>query len=225
MRLLTADTFDAIRQFDTCTIANAIEKFGVRLRNEGFTRPGLACVTGGFPRVLGYAATCLVRSNDPPITGPSYEDRTDWWSALSRLPIPRIAVFQDLSGVPGGSVVGEVHAAILKAFHCRGVITNGSVRDLPAVTAMDFPLFAGSVAVSHSYVHVVDYGHPVEIFGLNIRPGDLLYADCHGVISIPTEIAAAIPGVAAEIRVREQRIIQICQSPDFSPEKLLEVIR
>jgi biotin carboxyl carrier protein len=33
-------------QFDTCTIANAIEHFKVRLRNEGFTRPGLRCVTG-----------------------------------------------------------------------------------------------------------------------------------------------------------------------------------
>src|SRR5260370_14005879 len=42
-------TLDCIRQFDTCTIGNAIEHFRVRLRNEGFTRPGLRCVTGGSP--------------------------------------------------------------------------------------------------------------------------------------------------------------------------------
>jgi regulator of RNase E activity RraA len=66
---------------------------------------------------------------------------------------------------------------------------------------------------------------PVEIFGLRIRPGDLLYADCHGVISIPLEIAAELPEVAGEIRAQEARIIDVCLSPDFSPEKLLDVIK
>ena len=77
------------------------------------------------------------------------------------------------------------------------MVTNGSVRDAPAVAEMEFPMFAGSVSVSHSYIHLVAFGEPVEIFGLKIRSGDLLYGDCHGVISIPISIAAEIPGVAA----------------------------
>ena len=44
----------------------------------------------------------------------------------------------------------------------------------------------------------------------------------HGVVSIPLEIAARIPDVAAAIRAREQQIIDLCQSPDFSLEKLSE---
>jgi regulator of RNase E activity RraA len=217
---------EAIRQFDTCTIANAIEQFGVRLRNEGYTRPGLVCVTGGFPKLLGYAATFRVRSSDPPMRGSSHLERTDWWGAIERLPIPRIAVIQDVEAESGSaSAVGEVHAAILKAFHCEGVITNGAVRDITGVRRMQFPMFARSVAVSHSYSHVVDYGQPVEILGLEIHGGDLLYADCHGVISIPPNIAREIPEAAAKIRAHEQRIIDVCQSPDFSPEKLLRVIQ
>ncbi|HEY2017240.1 MAG TPA: RraA family protein [Bryobacteraceae bacterium] len=223
---LSRETFDAIRQFDTCTIANAIERFQVRLRNEGFTRPGLHCLTGGSPRLLGYAATSRIRSSEPPMTGASYFDRTDWWTAIERLPIPRIAVIEDLDAEYGsGSSVGEVHAAILKAFHCEGVITNGAVRDLPGVSRMQFPMFARTAVVSHAYAHVVDYGKPVEICGLPIQSGDLLYADCHGVISIPLPIAEDLPKVAAEVRAGEQRIIDVCQSPDFSPEKLLEVIQ
>jgi len=35
--LLTEEELDALRQFDTCMIANAIEKFTVRTRNTGFT--------------------------------------------------------------------------------------------------------------------------------------------------------------------------------------------
>jgi 4-hydroxy-4-methyl-2-oxoglutarate aldolase len=219
-------TFEAIRQFDTCTIANAIEHFRVRLRNEGFTRPGLHCVTGGSPRLIGYAATCRVRSADPPMSGNAYVDRTDWWEKLSLMPAPRIAVFQDLdTNASGASIIGEVHAAILKAFQCEGVITNGSVRDIPAVSRMGFPLFARAASVSHAYMHIVDFGTPVEIFGLPVKSGDLLYADIHGVVSIPHEIAARIPEAAAEIRAKERMIIDLCQSPGFSLEKLVEAVQ
>jgi 4-hydroxy-4-methyl-2-oxoglutarate aldolase len=224
--MLSSDQLKAIQQFDTCTISNAIEKLGVRLRNEGFTRPGLRCVTSGSTNLLGYAATSRVRSSDPPATGGNYLQRTDWWDAINRLPLPRIAVIQDVDAEPGsGASVGEVHAAILKAFHCAGIITNGAVRDLPGVSRLGFPMFAPFVAVSHSYMHIVDYGEPVEIFGLQVRTGDLLYADCHGVISIPLEIAAELPGLAARIRSKERQIVQVCLSSDFSTERLLNVIQ
>src|SRR6202011_1680698 len=132
----------------------------------------------------------------------------------------------DLDREPGSSAsVGEVHAAILKGLHCAGAITNGAVRDLPAVSRLEFPMFAPFVAVSHSYMHLVDYGEPVEILGLQIRAGDLLYADCHGVISIPLEIAAELSDVAARIRSKEQRIVRICLWSDFSRGRLWNAIR
>jgi 4-hydroxy-4-methyl-2-oxoglutarate aldolase len=160
------------------------------------------------------------------MSGNAYLDRTDWWAAIEQLPVPRIAVIQDIDAGSGlGSAMGEVHAAILKALHCDGVITNGAVRDVPGITGMRFPAFASSVAVSHSYMHVVEYGTPVEIFGLNIHSGALLYADCHGVVSIPLEIAEELPKVASQLHAKERRIIDVCQSADFSPERLLDAIK
>ncbi len=76
-------------------------------------------------------------------------------------------------------------------------------------------MFAPFVAVSRAYMHSVDYGQPVEIFGLPIRAGDLLYADCHGVVSIPLEIAAELPETAARMRSKEQRIVQPACRPAF----------
>ena len=160
------------------------------------------------------------------MSGNAYIDRTDWWEAVGLLPVPRISVIQDLDAAySGASTIGEVHAAILKAFRCEGVITNGSVRDIPGVSRMQFPMFASAVSVSHSYMHIVDFGAPVEIFGLPIRSGDLLYADMHGVVSIPLEIAARIPETASEIRAKEQEIIDLCQSPEFSLKRLLEAVQ
>jgi regulator of RNase E activity RraA len=237
---VSRETLDAIAQFDTCTVANAIETFKVRLRNEGYTRPGLHAMTGGFPRAIGFAATCRVHTDGPPIGGGVYPETTDWWTAIQSLPLPRIAViqaehihFEQTNGARGvlgpgdtsSSAIGEIHAAILRAFGCAGAITNGSVRDLPAVSAMNFPLFAAGVALSHGYTHLVDYGRPVEIFGLKIRSGDLVYADCHGAISIPPDIAERVPEAAARIRAHERNIVAACESPDFTPELLLNAIR
>jgi 4-hydroxy-4-methyl-2-oxoglutarate aldolase len=216
---------EQIEELDTCMIANAIEQLGVRMRNEGFTRPGLHAVTVPGARILGYAATCRIRSADPPLTGHAYIDRTDWWDAIERVPAPRIAVYQDLDPSPGvGAAAGEVHAAILRALGCAGLITNGAVRDVPAVSRMKFPMFAPLPGVSHSYMHLVDYGEPVEILGLKIHSGDLLCADCHGVVSIPHDIAEAVVTAAARIRETERRIIAFCQSPDFSAGKLREIV-
>lgn len=88
-----------------------------------------------------------------------------------------------------------------------------------------FPTFAASVAVSHEYMHIVDFGAPVEIFGLKVHQGDLLYADCHGVLAIPGEIAAELPAAAERIMRKDQRIMEVCLAPDFSSKKLLEVLR
>lgn len=223
---LSREQIDEIREFDTCTSANAIEKFNVRLRNEGYTLPGLRCFTDAFPSIIGFAATCRIRSSDPPMTGNAYLDRTDWWTALEALPVPRIAVVEDIDPRPSsGACVGEVHAAILKAFSCCGVITNGAVRDIPAVARMEFPMFARHVAVSHAYVHIVEYGCPVEILSLKVRCGDLLYADYHGVVSIPLEIATEVAAAGTRIHAKERRIIDVCQSPGFSNEKLLDSIQ
>jgi hypothetical protein len=45
------------------------------------------------------------------------------------------------------------------------------------------------------------------------------------VVSIPLDLAERIPGVASEIDAEEQAIIELCQSPGFSAEKLLKAVR
>ena len=90
---------------------------------------------------------------------------------------------------------------------------------------MQFPMFATGVSVSHSYIHMVDFGGQVEICGLAIRPGDLLYGDCHGLLSIPIEIAAEIPQAADKIAREQKSIIDLCRSPEFSLDKLRKQVK
>jgi regulator of RNase E activity RraA len=221
---LTPVRLEQLRRFSTCLIASAIERFEVRLPNTGFSDSTIRCVFDDLPPIVGYAATARIRTADPPMEGGGYlYDRVEWWRDILAVPAPRIAVIQDVDSQPGmGALVGEVHANILKALGCVGVVTNGAVRDLNAVRASGFQLFAGNVSVSHAYAHVFDFGAEVDVARMNIHPGDLLHADRHGVLSVPVEIADRIPPVAAELADRRHEIVDICRSSDFSIEKLSE---
>lgn len=215
--VLSANDWQSIRQLDTCTVSNAIERFNVRLRNEGFVHGCVHCQFPQLPPMLGYAVTARARASSAPMRGRCYYDRMDWWEYVVTIPEPRVMVLQDIDRQPGiGAFVGEIHAEIGMALHCVGCVTNGAVRDLAAVERSGFQLFAGSVAVSHSYAHIVDFGEPVEIGGLKIHPGDLIHGDRHGVHTIPMEIAHEIPKVAASILAEERALIELCRSPDFS---------
>ena len=214
-------TLEELRQLDSCSVANAIEKFGVRLRNSGFTDSSVRCIFEDFPPLVGYAATVRVRTSDPPMEGDSYYYRLDWLDNLLSVPPPRVLVIQDLDRHPGlGSFIGDVHANILRALGCVGVVTNGAVRNVEAARALKFQMFAGNLSVSHAFAHLFDFGGPIEIGHMPVRPGDLLHGDQHGVQTIPIEIAQKIPAVAQRMCGEEREIIKFCQSGGFTLEKL-----
>ena len=222
--VLAPEQLEALRRLSTCTVSNAIESFEVRLHNTGFADASIRCIFEDFPPVVGYAATARVRTSVPPMQGHNYIDRTDWWNTILEIPAPRIVVVEDVEKHAGlGSFVGEVHATILSALGCIGVVTNGAVRGLPQVRSTGFQMFAGNVAVSHAYAHIFQFGTPVEIGGLKIEPGDLLHGDRHGILKIPFEIAPAIAVKSQEIQEKEQRVIALCRSADFSLERLREL--
>ncbi len=222
---LTPEQLEALRRLDACTLANAIETFHKRLRNEGFVDHTVRCLFPRLQPMVGYAATIKIRGSAPPTAGVAYTDRTDWWDYIVSLPAPRVAVVQDVASRPSlGSLIGAVHMNVLLALHCVGVVTNGSVRDIPAAEDAGFHYFAGSVSVSHAYVHIVEIGQPVELGGLKIQSGDLLHGDLHGVQSIPLDIAPRVPAVAAQITAKEHALIALCRSPEFSLERLRAAI-
>src|SRR3984957_400381 len=224
--VLTEEELDALRQFDTCMVANAVETFNVRLHNTGFTNASIHFIFEDAPPMVGYAATARLRSGQPPMVGSSFRDRGDFWNSILEIPAPRILMLEDKDSPPGrGAFVGDMHSAILKALGCIGYVTNGAVRELPSVRAMGIQLFAGSVAVSHAYAHIFDVGAAITVGAMEVRPGELLHGDRHGVLTIPAEIAAAIPAVAAEIRRAEQNVIDFCRSSGFSVARLGEVMK
>ena len=220
MTPLDPKLLDELRKISSPTVANAIETFNIRPRSAGFVSSEIVC---RFPRLgvmVGYAVTALIRAEQPPLDGHRAAEFA-WWDHVAASPAPRVVVMQDIDEPRGqGAYWGEVQANIHKALGCAGVVTDGTVRDLPEAEALGFHFFSSHVSVSHAYIHMVDFGLPVKVAGLIVRPGDLVHADQHGAIGIPHEIAARIPEAAARIEARERTMIGVCQKPGVALEEL-----
>ena len=133
---------------------------------------------------------------------------------------PKIVVIQDVDSRIGfGCFWGEVQTAIHKALGCQGLVTDGGVRDLDAV-APGFQVLCGKVTPSHAWVHAIAFGGTVDVFGMIARSDDLIHADRHGAVVIPREVAREVVKAAELCARREEPILKVARSPDFSLDAL-----
>ena len=223
MEPLALEVLDQLRQFNAPTVANAVETFNVRPRNEGFMDSGIRCLFPEMGVMVGYAVTAKIRAAEKPAAGKALPP-SEHWEKILKIPAPRVVIVQDLDDPPAvGSFWGEVNGNIHRALGCVGVVTDGGVRDLDEVRELGFHFFARAPIVSHAYIHIVESGTPVTVGGVEISPGDLIHADQHGVQTVPLDIAAKIPEGVKKIEDMERPIIECCQAKKFSVEELKKV--
>ncbi|TMD10198.1 MAG: RraA family protein [Chloroflexi bacterium] len=219
---MSPETLQALLRYDSCTLSNAVETFDIRPRSSGYTDHTIRSLFPDLGRVVGYAVTCTVRSREE---GSGIDQDAVWRHVLSQ-PEPRILVAQDIDeGLPGGAMLGEVMGTTFKRLGCAALVTDGTVRDLPEVRAMGLQVFAPGTNPSHAYVRIESVGDEVTVGGLAVRPGDLLYGDLHGVLSIPAEVVDRLATAADAIIEREQKLIGWIRSDDFTVERLEEMRR
>jgi 4-hydroxy-4-methyl-2-oxoglutarate aldolase len=221
---LTENELRALMRISTPTISNAIELFGVRPRDTGFLRHYIRCLLPDLGAIVGYAVTSKTRAA-PLEPGKAEPDLLgDYFRYVASHPGPKIAVGQDLDDPPGlGAQFGEVTATIHQKLGCVGHITSGCPRDLDEVHALGFQLFGLNPCVSHAYVRLVEFDTPVQIGGVEIRTGDLLHGDKHGVCIIPHAIAHRLAEACAEVERRERPLLECCRADDFSLEEYIKL--
>jgi 4-hydroxy-4-methyl-2-oxoglutarate aldolase len=212
----------ALASVTTPALSNAIESFGVRPRNEGFAGPEIRQMFPELGTMVGYACTLRVAA-DRPVEGQPAGAPVAYWEYVAAASAPKIVVVEDVDPEPVGAFWGEVNSTVHKALGAVGTVTRGGVRDLEEVRRLGFNVFASAALVSHANLRLVDYGKPVQIGKLLIRPGELLHADRHGVLIVPEEIVRDLPEIAAEIERLEREILDCCLDEGFTPARLAQV--
>ena len=210
--VISDNQFKFLRSVDTPTVCNLIEIVAPERRGAGYTAVHLHCPFPDLPPMVGFAKTVTIRARDK-VSGPSYmQKRMDYLDYVAAAPQPGVVLIQDLDEPAGyGAFWGEVQTNVHKALGCLGTITNGSVRDIPAV-AEGFQMLAGSIGPSHAYVHVEEFGVPVTIHGMAVKSSDLIHADRHGAVVVPADKVDAMGPALDGLLKQEARIIAAAKS-------------
>jgi regulator of RNase E activity RraA len=223
MTTLTQRDLDALAQFDTPTICNALEIVAPERRAHGFNRRPLVCPFPAMKPVVGFARTATIRSREPQQrnSADARALRLAYYEYIGKPPLPSLAVLQDIDGPDAGfgAFWGEVQTNVHKALGCIGTITDGSVRDIDQMAAGFFVL-AGSIMPSHAHVHLVDFGGTVSIAGMIVADGDLVHADRHGAVVIPHAVVSKVPEAAALIARREKVLLDAAKARGFGMAQL-----
>ena len=184
-------------------ISDILDSLG--LRNQ-VLQPGVVPAQPDPSQVLvGRAATLLV--------GPQYEvveqPYTNQITAIDGLQ-PGDVVVSGAGGMTNVAVWGELFSNAAKARGGRGFLTDGCHRDTRMVLDLGFPVFsrgARPVDISGRGT-VISVGRPVEVAGVIVRPGDIVFAEVDGIVIIPEDVAEetvsrAFEKVAKEDGARE----------------------
>src|SRR6266478_7509021 len=202
--------FDFLQSIDTPTVCNLVEIVAPERRGFGYTVKHLHCPFPELAPIVGFAKTVTFKAKDkvPLGDGGYMQKRLDYLDYVASQPRPSIMVMEDLDGehVGYGAFWGEVQSNVHKALGCLGVVTSGSIRDIPMI-ASGFQMLAGSIVPSHAYVHVVDFGIDVNVHGMAVKSGDLVHADRHGAVVVPTDKTDAMQAAAVSLAATEARII------------------
>lgn len=223
-QLISDELLARLREVDTPTVCNAIEVAQGQRGFDRFTKGTMQHSKPGDPPIVGFARTAKIAGLAPPLedTDVIRARRMDYFRSMAAGPGPSAAVVED-TDYPNcvAGWWGEVHAAVHKGLGMAGAVTNGVMRDLD-VMDKGFPVLAGSIGPSHAFVHVVEIGMPVNVFGLTVAQGELIHADRHGALVIPEDVIPRLKAAVDTVVANESLVIGPAREPGFDIEKLEE---
>ncbi len=220
--LVPDDLLSLLRAVDTPTVCNAIEVVQGQRGFDRFTKGTMQHTRPGDAPIVGFARTAKIAGLAPPTEDPVVirSRRMDYFRSMAAGPSPSAAVIEDTdypSCIAGWW--GEVHVAVHKGLGLAGTVTNGVMRDLDVMDE-GFPVLAGSIGVSHGFVHVVEIGTAVNVFGITVTQGELIHADRHGALVIPHDVIPRLKAAIDTVVANEAIVLGPAREAGFNIDKL-----
>ena len=219
------DLLVLLRKVDTPTVCNAIEVVQGKRGFNRFTRGTMQHSKLGDLAIVGFARTAKISGLAPPAEPDDVirARRRDYYRSMVGGEGPTAAVIEDMD-FPNciAGWWGEVNVAVHKGLGLSGAVTNGVMRDLDVLDG-GFPVLAGSIGVSHGFVHVVEIGTPVDVMGVKVSQDDLIHADRHGALVIPSDAISDLKQAIETVISNESIVLGPAREPSFDIKKLEEV--
>jgi 4-hydroxy-4-methyl-2-oxoglutarate aldolase len=184
-------------EVDTGTLSDALDRLGLAGAIWDLT------LLTGPARVLGRAVTVRL---DVVAAQPAARSRHLCTAAVETGGNGSVVVVAH----PGGHAAGWGGllslAATLRGIN--GVIVDGPCRDIDQARELGFPIVARSATpvTARGRIAEVSWNEPIDIAGVSVHPGDLVLADCSGVVFIDQAYETEVLAEAAAIADREAEI-------------------
>lgn len=199
-----------LQKWNTPTIFNGWEQ--ITHRDFGNSCYNLEPVTDYMPQMgpmVGYAVTVQISPGNRRLCQQGAAGRQAFREHVANLPagMPKIIVVQDLDKPHAkGSMWGEVNATLFKALGCVGCIVDGGVRDLDEMAMRGLHAISRSTCIGHAHGGIpLRWDLPVEVFGTEVLPGQLIHADKHGFLAVPAEDEARLLEAAEYMDLLERK--------------------
>lgn len=111
---------------------------------------------------------------------------------------------------PSYALVGELMCTRMQMLKAAGAVVNGFHRDTKGILELNFPCFSyGRYAQDQGpRGKVIDFRVPIEIEGVRVNPGDIVFGDLDGVLVIPQEIEREVITRAYEKATGEKMVAE-----------------
>ena len=127
---------------------------------------------------------------------------------------PGMVVLIATNGHTVSSVVGGLMALSFAKKQCGGIVSDGGVRDIAEITALELPTFCRYVTPLNSSRRwkMTTADSAIDLPGqasaiVRVTPGDLVIGDADGVMVIPLAIASDVIEWAEHLSAIEERIV------------------
>ncbi|MET0714860.1 MAG: fumarylacetoacetate hydrolase family protein [Mycetocola sp.] len=199
---LTDELKSKINSVGTATLSSQLRRRGlnnVSIDGLSSTRPDARLV--GRARTLRYIPN---REDLFASHGGGYNAQKRAFDALG----PGDVLVMEARGERGTGTVGDILALRAQVRGAAGIVTDGGVRDLAAVAALDMPTYhAGGHPAVLGRRHIPwDVDVTVACGGTSVQPGDVVVGDADGLIVIPPSLVEEVVADAME-QEREETFI------------------
>lgn len=191
---------EGFRQVEVASVSDAIEQlYGRKLYMHHEMRPVFTT------KFVGPAVTVLLKKEEHKEGSSASQGMLDAIDAAAPGSV-YVMKLEDGGDVAG---MGGLMATAMKARGFAGAVIDASVRDLPQIKKIQFPVFSTGIAPSTSVNHYRFAGVnvPVTVAGALVNAGDIISADEDGVVVIPRAQAAEILKKAQDLDNTEHTML------------------
>ena len=197
--LLTDELREQLNSVSTATITGQLQRKGIR--NTFLS--GLKPIKPG-QRMLGYAHTLRYVPLREDVNTQYTSGQNAQRRAIESM-APEEVLVMEARGEPDAGTFGDVFALRSLRRGATGIITDGAVRDTPAVAALDIPVYhLASHASTFGRLHMpLEHQVPIACAGVFIMPGDIIVGDGEGAVVIPPSLVVELAAASVQQEAEE----------------------